>query len=113
MIALGLLSVLCVAPTGAANDDLTLPEPTYPEVVRRLAEGDPVAALQALDAGAPAGPALPLEALVLRATLLAHLGRAPDAEAVWQQVVDQEVWMRTFSRRALVTSWAERFFAPR
>ena len=108
MIALGLLSVLCVAPAGAANDALTLPEPTYPEVVRRLTEGDPAAALRALDAGAPAGPTLPLEALVLRATLLAHLGRAPDAEAVWQQVVDQEVWMRTFSRRALVTSMAGR-----
>ena len=76
--------------------------------MRRLAEGDPANALRTLDAGAPASTALPLEALVLRATLLAHVGRAADAEAVWRQVVEQEVWMRTFSRRALVTSMAGR-----
>ena len=108
MVTLGLLGVLAAAPAGAANDDLTLPAPTYPEAVRYLAEGDPAAALRTLDTAAPAGPALPIEALVLRATLLTHVGRAADAEAVWQQVVDREVWMRTFSRRALVTSMAGR-----
>ena len=102
------LAALTATPAGAANDDLTLPEPTYPEVVRRLAEGDPAAALRTLDAAAPAGPGQPLEALVLRATLLAHAGRDVDAEAIWRQVISREVWMRTFSRQALVTSLAGR-----
>ena len=100
--------MLVTPPAGAANDDLTLPEPTYPGVVRHLAAGDPATALRTLDTAAPAGPNLPVEALVLRATLLAHVGRAADAEAIWREVIDQEIWMRTFSRRALVTSMAGR-----
>ena len=107
-VVLTLLALLAATPRGAANDDLTLPPPTYPEVVRHLAEGDPAAALRRLDTAAPAGPDLPLEAMVLHATLLAHVGRAADAEAVWRQVIGREVWMRTFSRRALVTSVAGR-----
>ena len=107
-VVLTLLAVLAAAPGGAANDDLTLPPPTYPEVVRRLADGDPVAALRTLDTAAPAGPGQPLEALVLRATLLAHAERDADAEAIWRQVISRAVWMRTFSRRALVTSLAGR-----
>ena len=103
-----MLAVLTVTPAGAANDDLTLPEPTSPEVVRHLAEGDPAAALRTLDTAAPASPDPPLEALVLRATLLAHVGRPADAEAVWRRVAGRAVWMRTFSRRALVTSLAGR-----
>ena len=93
---------------GAATDDLILPEPTYPEVARLLDTGDHTAALDRLTATVRDDPNQPLEALVLRATLLAHVGRGPDAEAVWLQVIDREVWMRTFSRRALVTSLAGR-----
>ncbi len=107
MTLLGALAVSALA----ANDDLILPEPTYPEVARLLDTGDHTGALDRLTATVeddPNQPDQPIEALVLRATLLAHVGREPDAEAVWRQVIDREVWMRTFSRRALVTSLAGR-----
>ena len=109
-----LLAALAVSPLGAANDDLILPPQTYPDVTRLLNAGDHTAALDTLTAavqdasGEPGQPDQPIEALVLRATLLAHLGRDTEAEAVWRRVVDREVWMRTFSRRALVTSMAGR-----
>ena len=103
-----LLGAWAVSPVGAANDDLVLPPPTYPDVTRLLDAGDHAAALDALTAAVPDSPGQPLEALVLRATLLAHVGRGPDAEAVWRRVIGREVWMRTFSRRALVTSLAGR-----
>ena len=99
-----LLGALAVSPL-AANDDLILPQPTYPEVARLLDAGDHTAALDRLTATVeddPNQPDQPIEALVLRATLLAHVGREPDAEAVWRQVIDRAVWMRTFSRRANV-----------
>ena len=100
--------MLVAAPAGAATDDLILPEQTYPGVVRLLDAGDPATALDSLAAAVQGGPGQPLEALVLRATLLAHAGRDADAEAVWRQVIVREVWMRTFARRALVTSMAGR-----
>ena len=108
MVTLGLLAVLAAVQAGAANEDLTLPPPTYPDVARLLDTGDHAAALDALTAAVRDGPDQPLEAMVLRATLLAHVGRDPDAEAVWRRVVGQAVWMRTYSRRALVTSLAGR-----
>jgi len=97
-----------VSPVCAANDTLVLPPPTYPDVTSLLDAGDHAAALDRLTATVPDGPDQPLEALVLRATLLAHVGRAPEAEAVWRRVIGREVWMRTFSRQALVTSLAGR-----
>ena len=97
-----------MSPVGAANDTLVLPPPTYPDVTSLLDAGDHAAALDRLTATVPDGPDQPLEALVLRATLLAHVGRAPEAEAVWRRVIGREVWMRTFSRQALVTSLAGR-----
>ena len=103
-----LLAVLGVTPAGAANDDLTLPQPTYPDVTRLFDAGDHAAALDRLTATVPDAPGQPLEALVLRATLLAHVGRDPDAEAVWRRVISRAVWMRTFSRQALVMSLAGR-----
>ena len=107
-LLLTLITTLGATPAGAANDELTLPPPTYPDVARLLDTGDHAAALDRLTAVVQDGPGQPLEALVLRATLLAHVGRGPDAETVWRQVIDREVWMRTFSRRALVTSLAGR-----
>ena len=97
-------------PSGAANDDLRLPATTYPDVARLLDAGDHAEALEALTAvqDGPGQSNPPTEALVLRATLLTHVGRGSDAEAVWRQVIAREVWMRTFSRRALVTSMATR-----
>ena len=108
LVVATLLAALVMVPAGAANDDLTLPEPTYPDVVRLLNAGAPASALDSLTAAVQNGPGQPLEALVLRATLLARAGRNTDAEAVWRQVIAREVWMRTFSRRALVTSMAGR-----
>ena len=103
-----LLGTLAVSPVGAANDTLVLPPPTYPDVTSLLDAGDHAAALDRLTATVPDGPGQPLEALVLRATLLAHVGRSPEAEAIWRRVIGREVWMRTFSRQALVTSLAGR-----
>ena len=107
-VVLTLLAVLAATPGGAANDDLTLPPPTYPEVARLLDAGNYAAALARLTAAVQDDSDQPLEALVLRATLLAHAGRDVDAEAIWRQVISREVWMRTFSRQALVTSLAGR-----
>ena len=103
-----LLAALTAVPVGAANDELILPPPTYAHVTRLLDAGSYTAALDRLTAAVQDDSDQPLEALVLRATLLAHVGRAADAEAVWRRVVGREVWMRTFSRRALVTSMAAR-----
>ncbi len=103
-----LLGALAVSPVGAANDTLVLPPPTYPDVTRLLDAGDHAAALDRLTTTVPDSPGQPLEALVLRATLLAHVGRDPEAETVWRRVISREVWMRTFSRQALVTSLAGR-----
>ena len=110
-VVVTLLAVLAAASAGAANDDLTLPRPTYPDVARLLDAGHYAAALDRLNASvedSSGQPDQPIEALVLRATLLGHVGRDPDAEAVWRRVIDREVWMRTYSRRALVTSMAGR-----
>lgn len=89
----------------AANDDLRLPDPTYPAVLASLDAGDVSRALEQLDAAAGADP--PLEALVLRATLLDRLERS-EASGAWQGVIDREVSMRTFARRALVTGLTTR-----
>ena len=108
LLVLTLLAVPAAAPAVAATDDLTLPRPTYPEVARLLDAGNHAAALDRLNDAVEDGPGQPLEALVLRATLLGAMGHGADAEAVWRLVIDREVWMRTFSRRALVTSMAGR-----
>ena len=103
-----LLLALGAPAASAANDDLRLPDRTFPEVTRLHRSGDHAAALAQLDrtVGDTASPAL--EALVLRATLLDAAGRGAESDAVWRQVIEREVWMRTFARRALVVSMAGR-----
>ena len=108
LLALILLPALAPTPPAAAGQDLTLPDPTYPEVVRLFDAGDHAAARDRLDAIVSDGPTQPLEALVLRATVQGAAGRGADAEAAWRQVIDRAVWMRTFARRALVSSLAAR-----
>ena len=103
-----LIAALTATRVGAANDELILPPPTYVDVTRLLDAGNHAAALDRLTAAVQDESGQPVEALVLRATLFAHVGRAADAEAVWRRVISREVWMRTFSRRALVTSMAGR-----
>jgi soluble lytic murein transglycosylase len=87
---------------GAAGATLRLPDATYPDAVRLLRSGQPDAALTQLANTLGDETPVPLDALVLRATALAAAGRGPEAEAAWRQVIDREVWMRTFARRAVV-----------
>ncbi len=99
----------------AKNDELRLPPPTFAEATEHLRDGRVLEAMSLLEdqleaTGAEtSGNDLPhLEALVLRATLSGHLGRYLDSEADWRAVIEREVSMRTFARRALVTSLANR-----
>ena len=94
--------------TGAAGPTLRLPAATYPEAVRLLRSGQPEAALTRLDTALDGETPEPLDALVLRASALGAAGRGPEAEVAWRQVIDREVWMRTFARRAVVESLAMR-----
>lgn len=96
------------ADAGAAGATLRLPAATYPETVRLLRSGQPGAALTRLSDILGNEQPVPLDALVLRATALTADDRGPEAEATWQQVIDREVWMRTFARRAVVESLATR-----
>ncbi len=93
---------------GTVDTTLRLPALTYPDVVALSTSGDYAAALASLDRAVGDTAPEPLDALVLRATLLNAAGRRAEAEAAWRQVIDREVWMRTFSRRALVASMAAR-----
>ncbi|SUZ93485.1 uncharacterized protein METZ01_LOCUS46339 [marine metagenome] len=95
-------------PALAGNEDIQLPEARYPAAVRLYRSNAPAAALAQLNRAVGDTTSLPTEALVLRATLLGAAGRGREAETVWRRVFDRAVWMRTFSRRALVTSMAER-----
>ena len=103
-----LLAVL--GPTvGAANDDLHLPPPTFPEAVEAWHGGRVADALALLERQLEADDGeQPIEALILRATLLTENGQPQEAEALWRAIIEREIWMRTFARRALVTSLAGR-----
>ena len=93
----------------AADDDLHPPSYTYPDVVRLWHDGRLADALALLDLQlAPPSDDQPLEALVLRAAVLGDSGQPEAAESLWTEVIGREVWMRTFSRRALVESLAAR-----
>ena len=103
------VSVLAATSVRASDDDLYLPPPTFPEAVQLWRDGQLANALAVLDRQvAPVDDDQPLEALVLRATLLGQIGRAVDAETLWTSVIGRQVWMRTFSRRQLVESRATR-----
>lgn len=106
LIAAVAVSLVVNAAPLFANDDLTVPSPTYPEAVEAMRAGNSAAALEQLDAAIGVGTP-PLEALVLRATLLDQLGR-PAADGAWNAVIEREVWMRTFARRALVVGRTDR-----
>ena len=107
-LLLPLLLALSLACAATASDTLTLPAPTFPEVAQLQASGNYTAALERLNQVGPNTPDQPLEALILRATLLSAVDRGADVESVWREVINREVWMRTFARRALVTSLAGR-----
>ena len=106
-----ILVIAAAATVQTANEDLRLPDPTYPAAVALWKDGRVSEALAAL--ARQVGPTAdtegqPLEAVVLRAVLASEAGLAADAEADWRAVIAREVSMRTFSRRALVESQTSR-----
>ena len=95
--------------TEAQTDALHLPAPTFPEVRALWLAGRVDDALTQLARTLPSDEgAHPLEAIVLRATLYGAADQPLEAERLWRLVIDREVWMRTFARRALVESLAVR-----
>jgi len=102
--------VMVLYPTvGSANDDLHLPPPTFPEVIEAFQGGRVADALAIFDRQlAPDDGDQSIEALILRATLFTENGQPQEAEALWRLIIEREIWMRTFARRALVTSLAGR-----
>ena len=95
--------------TGAV-DGLRPPPPVYPAAVAHLRAGRAGAALATLEREAPthSGAAAPLERTILRAALLAEAGQPAAAESAWREVIARAVFMRTFARRAIVATAAER-----
>ena len=100
----------CVLPLWAADDDLRLPAPTFP-VASALHEAhrsaDALAVLERQLDGLK-GDDLPTEAQLLRATLLAAVGRHQDGEALWAEVAERERSLTAFALRARVSSLAGR-----
>ena len=94
----------------ASSADLRLPPPTFAGAAAQLHAGRPADALASLERNAgTAGTSPPaLEHTILRATLLAGTGRAVEAESAWRAVIERAVFMRTFARRAIVESAADR-----
>ena len=111
-----LLLLLSVSTTALAQGEhLRLPPPALPEATEAWQDGRPAEALAVLDRVHGATEAdslnpdrLPLEALVLGAVLNGEIGFTDKAETFWRAVIDREVWMRTFARRALVDSMISR-----
>ena len=91
-----------------SNEDLRLPEPSYPTATALWRDGRATEALAALEREAPAGDAAPIEALLLRAAALADAGRAADAEAAWRAAGAREASVGDFARRAVTESLAAR-----
>ncbi len=89
------------------NAALQLPAPDWPAAVAAMRSGNPDDALAALNRTLD-GEEAPLEAIVLRATLQGQAGRHTEAEASWRSVIDRAVYLRTFARRAIVTSLTRR-----
>ena len=103
--ALFLLVAIPGPTTGAANDDLHLPASTFPEAVEAWRSAQVADAVATLDRQlAPDAGDQPIEALILRATLYAENRQPLEAEALWHTIIEREIWMRTFARRALVKS---------
>ena len=104
----GTLIPVILAWLWGSTANLELPALTDPESVRLVVATDaaiPLARLEDMD-GDRSPPRL--ESQLLRATLLSVVDRDVEAESVWGEVIDRAVWMRTFARRALVTSLVKR-----
>ena len=105
-----LAGVAALAQEAESPAGLRLPPPTFAGAAAELHAGRPAEALASLERNArTAGTAPPaLEHTILRATLLAATGRGAEAESAWRSVIERAVFMRTFARRAIVESAADR-----
>ena len=99
---------LAQEPEAAAG--LRLPPVTYPAAVTHLRAGRADSALEMLEREvlAAGGVAPALEHGILRAALLAEAGQPVAAESAWRAVISRAVFMRTYARRAIVESAADR-----
>ena len=105
-----LAGVAALAQEAESPAGLRLPPPTFAGAAAELHAGRPAEALASLERNArTAGTAPPaLEHTILHATLLAATGRGAEAESAWRSVIERAVFMRTFARRAIVESGADR-----
>lgn len=105
-----LAGVAALAQEAESPAGLRLPPPTFAGAAAELHAGRPAESLASLERNArTAGTAPPaLEHTILRATLLAATGRGTEAESAWRSVIERAVFMRTFARRAIVESAADR-----
>ena len=86
---IGLIAVAGQLPlhTQSTTDDARLPEPIYPDVVALWEAGQHAEALATLERKVPAsGTDVPLEALVLRARLLAVKGEHAPSALAWEDI---------------------------
>ena len=104
-----LLSVSTIAL--AQTEHLGLPPLAFPEATAAWRDGRPTEAIAVLDrellptrTNSLDVDQMPIEALVLKAVLHGQAGRTGEAEELWHRIIEREVWMRTFARRALVES---------
>ena len=110
-IATSLIAWACVGglPAWAQTDSLQLPPPSFPDAQELQRAGRVDEAIAQLERTLPPDDAdQSPEALVLRATLHDAAAQPIEAERLWRSVIEREVWMRTFARRALVSSLAAR-----
>ncbi len=102
LVSVLMVSIAVPAAQKDPNGDIQLPPPTHPEVLALMHDALSSRALDRLEQAAISQSILPIETLVLRATLLQQTGQWKKAEADWRSVIDREVFLRTFARRAIV-----------
>ena len=97
-------------PLWAADGDLRLPAPTFPVAAALYEAHQPTDALEVLERQLDGltGDEVPIEAQLLRATLLAGVGRHQEREALWTEIAERESSLTVFALRALVSSLAGR-----
>ena len=105
-----LLAAAALAQEADSPAGFRLPPPTFAGAAAELHAGRPAEALASLERNARTAGTAPsaLEHTILRATLLAATGRGAEAESAWRSVIERAVFMRTFARRAIVESAADR-----
>ncbi|MDE3154504.1 MAG: hypothetical protein KGN76_05340, partial [Acidobacteriota bacterium] len=88
LMAAGAVAQPPAADAPAAADGARLPGPAYPDVLALAAAGQSAQALVTLDEDvhAQGGTAVPLDARLLRARLLAAAGRPDESDALWQAI---------------------------